>query len=209
MSTYTVAQLKQAASNAGFTGNALVIAVAISLAENGSRNPAAVSPTNSDGSRDHGAWQINDKAHAALIRSGNVNDLNDNARMAYKVYTDAGKSFRPWTTFNHGTYKAHLSDAQKGTTPGNGFNPVALLGVGGLIAAANGVGPGQIAGGATSALSNAGDLAGHLLDSAFWKRIGIGALAALMLILGIVIMVESNGTVRGVTKTAAKAAALA
>jgi murein DD-endopeptidase MepM/ murein hydrolase activator NlpD len=96
-----------AAKAAGFTGRDLQIAVAVAGAESGWK-ASAKSPPNTNGTRDHGMWQINDGAHPDLIRSGNRYDPYDNARMAYKVWQDAGGKWTPWTTYNNGAYRKHL-----------------------------------------------------------------------------------------------------
>ena len=183
MSTYTVSDLYTAAGVAGFAMNTeLPTAVAISLAENPSRNPAAVSPVNSDGSHDLGAWQINDKANADIIHQyGDPFNLQDNARMAYAVYKRQGWS--AWTTYNDGAYKSHLTG--KAPYPGKVAQALHNSPLNGLQAV--------------------GTFLAHLSDPSLWKRIGLGALGVLVLILGIMFMTESSKTARNLTKVAAVA----
>ena len=98
-------QITQLAYNAGFRGSALRLAVAVAIAES-SGNPHAYNPEiaagTPQGSGSRGLWQIYGKAHPEF----NTDALYDpqlNALAAYKVYREAGNSFRPWSTFNNGT----------------------------------------------------------------------------------------------------------
>lgn len=104
------------AQQAGFSGDDLVIAVAVALAESGGNasayNPetAAVggTPVN-QGS--FGLWQIYLKDH--LEFSGdNLYDPQTNANDAYELYIKAGNSFSPWSTFKNGAYWAHMDVAR-------------------------------------------------------------------------------------------------
>lgn len=91
----------------GFSGAALVTAVAIALAESGG-NALAVNTHNANGSRDYGLFQIN-SVHKPTVRQ-QTNPL-DNAAAAAAIYRAAGNSFKPWATFNSGSYKSHLNAA--------------------------------------------------------------------------------------------------
>ncbi|HET6914752.1 MAG TPA: hypothetical protein VFH56_01550 [Acidimicrobiales bacterium] len=203
---YTVADLWDVARNAGFSPAQSVIAVAISLAEDSQMNPNATNH-NANGTVDHGAWQINDANSDIIAKYGNPYNLQDNARMAYAVYRRQG--WRAWSTYNSGAYKAHLPEAkavakQKGASLPTGVwdsltNPVGTIGS--LVK--NGSLP--VSSSPFAGLSAIGDLAGHLMDSGLWKRIGIAALAILIIIVGVVLMVESNHDARRVTEMAALA----
>lgn len=108
LSTDEIARL---ASNAGFTGNDLSIAVAVALAESGG-NPNAHGDLMLPGSGSYGLWQIYSHAHPEY--GPNFDQLFDpqtNADAAFAVYSAAGNSFRPWSTFNSGIYANYLSDA--------------------------------------------------------------------------------------------------
>lgn len=102
-------QVAQYAYDAGFRGVDLVTAVAVSHAESGF-DAARLSPVNSDGSRDQGLWQINDKAHPQYTRSA-MFDPVQNAKAAFSV-SSGGHNWAPWTTYNNGAYRQYLSDAQ-------------------------------------------------------------------------------------------------
>ncbi len=96
-----------AASAAGWRGDNLQIAVAVSMAESG-HNPLATN-MNTNGSVDHGLWQIN-SIHGALLQRGDWRDPEDNARMAYQVWSDAG-GWTPWVTYNEGLHERHMAAA--------------------------------------------------------------------------------------------------
>lgn len=118
--TLDAGQIAQYAANAGFSGNDLVTAVAVALAESGG-NPQAVgdtklAPTNGPSI---GLWQINtgSKAHPEAA-SSDLTDPQNNANWAFSIYQAAGSSFRPWSTFDprDGTtpkYLAYLPTAQE------------------------------------------------------------------------------------------------
>jgi hypothetical protein len=100
MTTLTPAQIAGYARQAGFSGPALVTAVAVALAESGGRTDAT--NVNRNGSTDRGVWQLNDKAHP-WVTSINWQDPAANAAGAYRIYREAGGTFRPWVTFTNGS----------------------------------------------------------------------------------------------------------
>lgn len=105
-----IPQLVALASQAGFTGPDLATAVSIALAESGG-DPQAYNPERAantpQGYGSFGLWQIYLKAHPEF-KGVNLTDPQANANAAYMVYLNAGKSFRPWSTFGNGAYLAHL-----------------------------------------------------------------------------------------------------
>lgn len=104
------------AADAGFSGDDLVIAVAVALAESGGRSDAV--GTNGDGTRDYGAWQINDRAHADLFdRFPQWGYGPDNARMAHAVWAASGWS--AWTTYKNGKYRAFMDQGRQGAANPN------------------------------------------------------------------------------------------
>jgi Lysozyme like domain len=105
------AVVAQAAKDAGFTGNDLVIAIAVAKAE--SRwQPSAVSPRNADGTKDCGLWQIN-SIHKDLLRKNSCSDPKANARMARVVWKNAHGSWSPWYTYQNGRHLLFISEARK------------------------------------------------------------------------------------------------
>ena len=62
--------------------------------------PWAVSPPNSNGTRDWGVMQINDGAWGKRVfgeRWDRVLDPQTNVDMAWHIYQTAGNSWQPWT----------------------------------------------------------------------------------------------------------------
>lgn len=99
------------ARNAGFSGFDLGVAVAIAYAES-SGNPAAIGDV--DLGVSVGLWQINLAAHPEYSQD-ELLDPQTNANAAFAVYSAAGNSFSPWTTFNTGAYNQYSQQAQDET----------------------------------------------------------------------------------------------
>lgn len=60
--------------------------------------PSAISPTNSNGTRDWGLMQINDVWREAFpVSWPNVLDAQTNVDMAWHIYQTAGNTWQPWT----------------------------------------------------------------------------------------------------------------
>lgn len=106
----SIAQLVQLAQIAGWSGEDLATAVAIALAESGG-NPNAYNPETgagaAQGKGSYGLWQIYLSAHPEDA-SGNLYDPPTNANDAYRIYSAAGNSFSPWSTFKSGAYLAQM-----------------------------------------------------------------------------------------------------
>jgi hypothetical protein len=119
----TPAQVSYYAQNAGFTGQALITAVAIALAES-SGNSNVYNPETTAGAPpgegSYGLWQIylNDHPEYAGV---NLYDPQTNANAAFALYSAAG-GFTPWTTYNSGAYQAYLIPAASAapSIPGGG-----------------------------------------------------------------------------------------
>lgn len=149
MADYSVGDLTDAARNAGFSGAALVTAVAVSLAENSGRSLTAVH-TNLDGSRDRGPWQINDQAHKD-VSDGCAFSLDCSAGAAFQI-SSQGRTWQPWTVWNTGAYKQYLQQAQGATGGATGAQATTggdPFGVSSAITSVAGqfVSAGQVAGG--------------------------------------------------------------
>lgn len=220
MPDYSVRQLATAAYQAGFRGPALIEAVAIALAENPGRQLHATNH-NGNGTVDRGPWQIN-----SVHRSGlNPFNLQDNARLAYQVYSTGG-GFSAWTTgpkdaahpSNTAKYKMYLKPAGQGVIASqhsihSGDTVISLPGDNVQTAVGGGIRTG--AGAAITAgkdiISTATavpTLVGHLLSPSFWKMVGLGILAVFLIIVGLFIVMESNKNVRAATVDGVKAAAV-
>lgn len=81
------------------------IAVAIAGAESTFRPTASLTYR---GAHMRGLWQINDRAHANLIAGKQWQDPSVNAYMAHQIWEDAGRSWKPWSTYNSGSYRKFL-----------------------------------------------------------------------------------------------------
>lgn len=107
----------QAGQAAGWSGNTLVTAVAIALAESGCTANAQGwnGPTSGcpNGSVDRGAWQINSCYHAE-VSDACAYDLYCNARAAHTIWGYSG--WGAWSTYNNGAYLNYWSEAQAGVS---------------------------------------------------------------------------------------------
>lgn len=113
----TPGQIALFARNAGFPESELTTAVAVALAESGGK-VAAISPPNSNGTRDYGLWQIN-SVHTQL-NWGSWFKGDQNAYMAKDVWDErerrTGNGWKAWSTYSSGAYIAFLPVAQVGVT---------------------------------------------------------------------------------------------
>lgn len=93
------------AQGAGFSRSEALTMAGIALAESGGVRDA-VSPVNSNGTRDYGLWQINSSHRGELIYTAVFDkwaDPDTNAGMARTIYKAQG--FKAWTTYRNGAYK--------------------------------------------------------------------------------------------------------
>src|SRR5579862_5259092 len=96
------AQIQAYAAAAGFSGNDLVTATAVALAES-SGDPSIINPEGS-----YGLWQIYLPMHPEFAGM-NLLDPQTNANAAFSVYSKAHGTFQPWTTFGSGAYQKYLA----------------------------------------------------------------------------------------------------
>lgn len=102
---------------AGWNLQDAVTATAISMAEDGSGDPAALSALNRNNSRDLGLWQVNSAWWPQFGgQNALVNPLN-NARAAFAIYQRQG--WCAWSTYDErcgpghiGSYRAYLARAR-------------------------------------------------------------------------------------------------
>jgi peptidoglycan hydrolase CwlO-like protein len=104
-------QIALAAQKAGFSGESLVIAVAVAMTE--SRSDA-----NAIGNHTYGLWQILSYAHPDLIRPSDPDasrwyDPYVNARFAWKI-SSRGTNWRPWSVYTSGIYQRNMAKARAG-----------------------------------------------------------------------------------------------
>jgi hypothetical protein len=93
----TDVQRYQLARTAGFSPTDAITATAISIAEDGSGNPAAMSPPNRNRTFDLGLWQINSSHWAEFGGPNALTDPATNARAAFAIYARAG--WCSWSTY--------------------------------------------------------------------------------------------------------------
>lgn len=157
-------KIAEAARDAGFRGDEIATAVAVALAESGG-NTTAVNSKEPDGSTSYGLWQIN-SVHAGLLKNGDWRNALDNARMAYQVYTNAGKKWTPWGVFNRNRHLLFMPRgilAAKGIPGGAAIAPVP----------GSDLFPGTEAiGDVKAALDKIGELGKFVTDPHNWLRVG-------------------------------------
>lgn len=115
MHILTPQEILTAAIGAGWTGSMAQVAAAIVLAESkgdrfcvGDKDLAPL-----DGPA-IGLWQINIGKHLDAAAMGFALFLPEvNAEWAYKIYSAANFSFKPWSTFIHGQYLSYLPQIQQ------------------------------------------------------------------------------------------------
>lgn len=121
--TLTDAQLAAWASSSGFPADQQAVAVAVALAESDGKYAEVGSP-NPDGSRDYGAWQINDRAHADLFAKWPDWWTASNGQMAYAVWADrrarTGNGWEAWSTYNNNAYRLYTGRGRAAVAAGGG-----------------------------------------------------------------------------------------
>jgi hypothetical protein len=173
-STLTDPQIATWARQGGFTGDDLVIAIAVSLAEhNGNVVNDAIGGPNTDGTYDYGAWQINSihKANFALYPDWYT---VSNANQAMAVFN--GQGWRAWSTYKDKKYEKFMDRARTaagapGTntdvaTPQNSWQ---IPGVNALL-------------GLAQSVSKAGAWLG---DQDNWKRVGLVVVGGGLVLAGV------------------------
>ncbi|RUS15020.1 hypothetical protein BC937DRAFT_93022 [Endogone sp. FLAS-F59071] len=105
---YSAVQIALIAQNSGFTGNSLVLSVAIALAESSGWTRATL--INTDCSQDRGLWQINNRWHSE-VSDDQAFDPAQCSQAAYRI-SSSGSNWALWTTFTSGAYSAYMAEAQ-------------------------------------------------------------------------------------------------
>jgi hypothetical protein len=125
-----ISDIATVASNAGFSGSDLIIAVAVAMAES-SGNPQSLGDLGI-GQGSFGLWQISSKYHPEYGPDFSaLYDPQTNANAAYQIYAAAGNSFQPWSTFKSGIYASFVEDASSAVSAIAGAvadNPVTSAG---------------------------------------------------------------------------------
>jgi hypothetical protein len=169
------------ARQAGWSGDDLVKAVAVALAESGGRTDVV----NFLGCV--GLWQVYQRVHARahpLWTTAWLKNPANNAQAAHTIWVDAGNRWTPWTTYTSGSYKRYLPRAR---------------------AAASGAGaalPGPLeepiqAGTGIFALSiKAQMLLAKLRDPLFWRSVAFVIVGCILIIMALVAMSATPGKIR-------------
>ena len=116
----TDAQIAAFARQAGFPESEIATAVAVARAESGG-NPQAHNGKAPDNS--YGLWQINmigtlgpaRRKAFGIPTNESLFDPLTNAKAAYRIWNDAGKNWKPWTTYTGGSYRQYLNQDNSGT----------------------------------------------------------------------------------------------
>ena len=174
--TLSVAQIASTMRAAGWPEDAIPTGIAIVLAESGG-NPRAVNTANRNGSVDYGLFQIN-TVHGSLLSQGDKFNPVDNARMALKVYKQAGNSWKPWSTFNSGKYKDFNS-----AVAGFGFLPIDAA----VDFARGAIGAAQTVKQATTGVQQVMEV---VTSPVLWMRVLLVILAIFLIIVGTVVLLR-------------------
>ena len=139
MAKLSIAKVHQLARGAGLTHEQAVMATAIAMGESG-LNPGAVgdtSLTDATWGPSIGLWQI--RSLKSQTGTGKERDATQLKRPAFnaasmRAISSGGTNWTPWTIYNNGTYKSHLSAvrAAVGAGSGSGMYGDAPIGPGGL-----------------------------------------------------------------------------
>jgi hypothetical protein len=191
MANLTGAQLRTLAKNAGCSDSAANTAGAIAMVES-SGNPDAGA-----GSLHIGLWQIGIDAHPQYANS-DLTDPTVNAAAMYAI-SNNGTDFSPWLKFEApNAYKKYL---YKGPSLGfTSLDPITNPLTNPIKAATD---AGQVGGGVVSTVVSSAEATGNLLaqvgsvlgditQGAFWKRLGIGALGVVLMIVAVAFLLADT-----------------
>lgn len=171
-----IVKLASGANEGGLIGSGIVllknpdtdgpIFVAIALVESNGVTDAVGGP-NTNGSKDYGLWQINDKAHPDLLRQFKWEDPTDNYHMANSLYHGRGEKFTDWSTYNSGLYATRMAEATAAWAGETDTSAVDKTYV-----------PNS-----SSPLAAVGDFLSVLTNQSTWVRVGEGLAGALLIII--------------------------
>lgn len=211
MATLSPRDIATAAKQAGFPADQVQTAVAVALAESGG-NPAAVNTANRNGSVDYGLWQIN-TIHGPLLSQGDKFNPNDNAKMAYTVWSRAGGKWTPWSVYNNRRYvtfmpQAALAAASANQQSGSGNSPAGASATGSATADPNTPQGSAAAQPTTSGLSMTGvaEFVSQLVSGGLWLRLGSIVFGAALILFSLNKLTGVGDTVVSLGTKAAKMA---
>lgn len=166
MAKLTDSQIAAELRAGGFPADQIATGVAIALAESGGRTDA-LNTANRNGSWDAGLMQIN-SIHGYSQQA--LFDVKTNVAAALKIYRAAGNSWRPWSTYNSGSY---LRFKARGAIAAGGGGPTLTV-----VPASS----------SNDALANAS-------NPGTWARIGMFLLGGVMVLIGLFQMTGVSNTV--------------
>ncbi len=110
--TLSARQIASFAKSVGLSGQALIMSVAIALAESGGVT-SAHNPGNgtTDSEDSYGLWQINILAHPEYSAS-RLSDPGYNAQAMFAI-SGSGTNWTPWGTYTSGRYLSYMAQAQQ------------------------------------------------------------------------------------------------
>ncbi len=114
MPTLSASQIAGLAQGANFTGDSLITATAVALAESSGRTDVV----NSIGAT--GLWQILQPVHVKANPTWSkewLKNPQNNARAAYKI-SSSGTNWKPWEAYTNGAYRLFLDEVRKAVKGG-------------------------------------------------------------------------------------------
>ena len=185
MTTISDAQIAAYAKQAGWTGDDVITAVAVALAESSGRTDVV----NFLGCV--GLWQVyqsvHKKAHPLWTTAWLKNPAN-NAQAAHTIWREAGNSWRPWTTHTSGSYKRFLGRAR--AAAGSSGAAATIPGGGALD------GPVRAATDVWALSIKAQMLLIKLRDPLFWRSLTFIIVGVILIIMALVAMSASPGRIK-------------
>lgn len=171
------AKIAEIAVAAGFPDTEVPTAVAVALAESGGRVGAVNHNTN--GTADHGLFQINDVNLTLVGSTGPILESNPqiNANAAHTIWQASG--WGAWSTHNNGAYLAYLPRGKKALTDARH----------GTIGSQVGSAASDVASAVTSPITDVAKALSFIFSLQFLYILGGGAL----LIVALVLLTRSLG----------------
>ncbi len=198
MATLSAGQIAFVAKGAGFSGDSLVTAVAIALAESSGNADAVGDVALQTGTwgPSVGLWQIR-SLNVQKNTGGQRDEVANhnpatNAKNAFAI-SSSGTNFHPWSTFGSGAYLAHIGAARTGAGAPN---------ANGIPAGLNTSGSAPVSGGGINPFT-------ALLNGSLWLRIAAFIVGGALLIFALLKVTGADTAVTSAIKSTVKVAAFA
>lgn len=213
MAVLSDAQIAAFARGAGFTGNDVAIAVAVALAESGG-NPRAHNGNTATGDNSYGLWQINmlgamgpaRRKQFGISNNDALFDPATNARAARAIYKGSN-SWRPWSTYNSGSYLRFMSRGKAAANSSGGFGSDTDFG-GGDFGSNNRPDtplPDSIENtiyDMRDAISGISDFVGWITNKDNWIRVGMFIGGVILVVVGVLTFVGQSKAARTAVQVA-------